>query len=103
MINDVVEQNGGGGEPLTVVKERRLSINKVAHVALEAYEKTHDKVAQAQDKVSTAAEMVHDKVVDTVLNTAEKVTDAQSSQKIFKMEDTSAVADGTEPRTKKDA
>lgn len=101
LINDVVEQNGGGGEPLTVVKERRLSINNVVHVA---YEKTHDKVAaQAQEEVSTAADTVHDKVVETVSNTAENVTDAQFSQKIFKMEDTSSVADGAEPRTKKDA
>jgi hypothetical protein len=130
LINDVVEQNGGGGEPFTVVKDRRLS--SVIHVTLGACE---NKVAQTQDnvttaaemvrgkvvdavsdaaekmtetraQVTTAAEMVHGKVVDAVSNAAEKMTETGSQiSQILKKEDTNPVAppDGAEPLMKKDA
>lgn len=102
LINDVVEQNGGGGEPFPAAKERRLSI---VNVALDAYEKTHEKVAQTQDKISTATGMVHNKVVDAVLNPGANVTEtgAQFSQN-SSLDDTdrAAAQDGAESLTKKE-
>jgi hypothetical protein len=73
LLNDVVEQNGGGGEPFFNVCCRHPR-----DVVDQVYKTTNDIRKEAQDKVVTTTEKVHDMAKDLVLPTADKETEADA-------------------------
>jgi hypothetical protein len=71
LLNDVVEQNGGGGEPFGSVR-----VGHPSDVVDQVFKKTNDVRREAQDMVVSTTEKMHDMAKDVVLQTTDMVTEA---------------------------
>jgi hypothetical protein len=85
LLNDVVEQNGGGGEPFVNVQ--------LSGVVNQVFKMTNDVKKEAQDMAVTATEKVYDMAKDVVSQTAEKATEAGDMAKDVMMQTAEKVTD----------